>query len=248
VTAVRKTLVALASVALPLAAGCGPPDRSGEPEGAAMRPERERMVDHIEAYGMDDATVLEALRRVPRHEFVPPRLSGLAYADRPLPIGEGQTISQPYIVGLMTQVLDLQPTDELLEVGTGPGYQAAVLAEIVAEVYTIEIIGSLARRAEATLARLGYKNVHVRVGDGYRGWPEKAPFDAVIVTAAPDHVPEPLKQQLAVGARLVLPVGDRDQELLLITRTPDGFEEERLTAVRFVPMTGEAMSRPSRRR
>jgi protein-L-isoaspartate(D-aspartate) O-methyltransferase len=202
---------------------------------------RERMVrEQIAARGIDDPRVLEAMRRVPRHEFVPLQSRDHAYADGPLPIGQGQTISQPYIVALMTDVLKLSGGERVLEVGTGSGYQAAVLAEMGVDVYSIEIVPELAERARADLERLGYGKVHVRTGDGYRGWPEAAPFAAIIVTAAPDHVPEPLVDQLAVGGRMVLPVGRWLQELMLITREEDGIHRERLTGVRFVPMRGEA--------
>jgi len=202
---------------------------------------RERMVERqIEARGVKDKLVLKALRKVPRHELVPERHRALSYSDQPLPIGEQQTISQPYIVAYMTERLKLKGGEKVLEVGTGSGYQAAVLAEICKEVYTIEIIKTLAERAEKDLKRLGYKNIFVKAGDGYRGWPDKAPFDAIIVTAAPDHVPQPLVKQLAVGGRLIIPVGDFFQELILITRDKDGVQQKRLIGVRFVPMTGEA--------
>jgi len=209
---------------------------------AARAAEREAMVrDQVAARGVRDERVLAALRRVPRHELVPEAYRAEAYSDGPLPIGEGQTISQPYIVAFMTEQLRLQPEDRVLEVGTGSGYQAAVLAELAAEVYTIEIVPSLAERAAVDLKRLGYDAVHVREGDGYRGWPEHAPFDAVIVTAAPDHVPQPLVDQLAPGGRMILPVGDDYQHLLLITRDMKGkLRERQLIPVRFVPMTGEA--------
>jgi protein-L-isoaspartate(D-aspartate) O-methyltransferase len=215
---------------------------AGADEYAAVR---DRMVRHtIEARGVRDSLVLAAMRAVPRHLFVPASARSRAYADHPLPIGAGQTISQPYIVALMTELLDIGPGDRVLEIGTGSGYQAAVLAEITDAVYSIEIIRILGRRAEAVLHRLGYDHVQVRIGDGYRGWPEQAPFDAVIVTAAPDHVPEPLVEQLAPGGRLVIPVGDRYQELLRITRREDGgVDQERIIPVRFVPMTGEAQER-----
>jgi protein-L-isoaspartate(D-aspartate) O-methyltransferase len=210
---------------------------SPDPTAAA----RERMVrDQIEARGVKDPRVLAAMRAVPRHELVPEQLRDHAYEDRPLPIGHGQTISQPYVVAFMTEELDLDPDDRVLEVGTGSGYQAAVLGRLAREVYSIEIVEPLAERAKADLARLGYSNVHVRAGDGYRGWPEHAPYDAIVVTAAPDHVPQPLIDQLAVGGRLVLPVGRGIQELVRITRDEQGLHEEHLIGVRFVPMTGEA--------
>jgi len=202
---------------------------------------RERMVrEQIAGRGILDPRVLAAVAHVPRHELVPVEMREQAYEDRPLPIGRGQTISQPYVVAYMTEQLRLRGDERVLEVGTGSGYQAAVLAELAREVYSIEIVPELGERARADLARLGYSNVHVRVGDGYRGWPEHAPFDAIIVTAAPGHVPQPLIDQLAVGGRLVLPVGDFEQELLRIERDATGIRREHLIGVRFVPMRGEA--------
>ena len=176
------------------------------------------VAEQIEARGIRTAGVLEAMRRVPRHRFVPPELEGEAYEDHPLRIGNGQTISQPYIVAYMTDALELEPSHKVLEIGTGSGYQAAVLAERVREVYTIEIVAELADRATRVLRDLGYANVHVRHGDGYAGWLEHAPFDAIMVTAAPDHVPEPLVQQLAPGGRMIIPVGKGNQELRLIRK------------------------------
>jgi protein-L-isoaspartate(D-aspartate) O-methyltransferase len=195
--------------------------------------------DGIADWGVKDPKVLEALRAVPRHCFVPEDYVDQAYENHPLPIGHGQTISQPFIVGLMTEALELEPDDLVLEVGTGSGYQAAVLAELVNEVHTIEIIEPLAQRAAQVLADLGYTGVHVHVGDGYFGLPEKAPFDAIIVTAAPDHVPPPLKAQLADGGRLVLPVGPVGgyQELWLVQRHGDTFTTTSLGPVSFVPLT-----------
>ncbi|MDX1517750.1 MAG: protein-L-isoaspartate(D-aspartate) O-methyltransferase [Woeseiaceae bacterium] len=187
-----------------------------------------------------DPKVREALRAVPRHLFIPERLHGFAYDNRPLPIGEGQTISQPYIVAMMTQLAALDDGDRVLEIGTGSGYQAAVLAEIAAQVYTIEIIDVLAERAAATLETLGYANVFVRAGDGYLGWPDRAPFDAILVTAAPETVPEPLIEQLAVGGRLVIPVGPegRTQSLKVLQKNEDGDVTTRdVLPVRFVPFT-----------
>jgi protein-L-isoaspartate(D-aspartate) O-methyltransferase len=184
--------------------------------------------------------VIAAMRKVPRHEFVPEAQRRHAYEDAPLPIGHRQTISQPYIVAIMAENAQIRPGAKVLEIGTGSGYGAAVLAELAKEVYTIEILDPLAVEAGKTLDRLGYGNVHVRSGDGYRGWPEEAPFDAIVVTAAPPEVPAPLKDQLKVGGKLVCPVGTRTQWLRVITRTPEGFVEEPLLQVRFVPMTGEA--------
>jgi protein-L-isoaspartate(D-aspartate) O-methyltransferase len=202
---------------------------------------RERMVSyHLAARGISDERVLEAMRNVPRHELVPDEMKGYAYADHPLPIGEDQTISQPYIVAFMTMHLQLEGDERVLEIGTGSGYQAAVLAELCAEVFSIEIIPALARRARNDLERLGYDNIHLRQGDGYRGWPEEAPFDAIIVTAAPDHIPQPLVDQLKVGGRMVLPLGSYFQELILVTREEEGVRHTPLSGVRFVPMTGEA--------
>jgi protein-L-isoaspartate(D-aspartate) O-methyltransferase len=202
---------------------------------------RDRMVaTQLETRGIRDARVLAAMRSVPRHEFVPAELAARAHDDTALPIGHEQTISQPYIVALMTELAAIRPDAKVLEIGTGSGYQAAVLAEVAKDVYSIEIVEPLARRAAATLRRLGYERVHLRTGDGYRGWPEAAPFDAVVVTAAPGRVPAPLLEQLAPGGRLVIPVGTRDQMLEVHRRTSTGIEVERTVPVRFVPMTGEA--------
>jgi len=194
----------------------------------------------IEARGVSDARVLAAMRRVPRHEFVPEELRAAAYEDRPLPIGHAQTISQPYIVAAMTELARIEPGSRVLEVGTGSGYQAAVVHEVAGAIHSIEIVEPLAKRASETLERLGYDAAQVRHGDGYRGWPEAAPFDAIIVTAAPKEVPQPLLEQLKEGGRLVIPVGNWDQHLEVHTRTPEGIRVERIFAVRFVPMTGRA--------
>ena len=202
---------------------------------------RQDMVDRqIRARGVNDPVVLEAMLKVKRHEFVTPGQEREAYDDSPLPIGEGQTISQPYIVALMTELARLTPDSKVLEIGTGSGYQAAVLAVIAKEVFTIEILEGLGTRAKERLSQLGYRNVHVRVADGYKGWPEAAPFDAVLVTAAPDHIPQPLIDQLKVGGRLVIPVGDFYQELEVVTKTESGIQRDKVIPVRFVPMTGEA--------
>ncbi len=206
---------------------------------------RARMVERqIAARGVRDERVLTAMRAVPRHRFVDARYAREAYADHPLPIGHNQTISQPDIDAYMTELLKLPPAARVLEVGTGCGYQAAVLGEIAREVFTIEIVEPLAACARATLADLEYDNVHVRHGDGYGGWPEKAPFDGIIVAAAPAHVPPALVEQLAPGGRLVIPVGEHDQEIRVITRTPHGPKEERLIPVRFVPLTRSPRNQP----
>jgi protein-L-isoaspartate(D-aspartate) O-methyltransferase len=202
---------------------------------------REHMVDdQIQGRDITDERVLAVMRRVPRHRFVPDKLQEVAYADRPLPIGHGQTISQPYIVALMTQLARPEPGSRALDIGTGSGYQAAVLAELVDHVYSIEILKPLADSADARLKELGYTNVDVRWGDGYKGWPEHAPFDVIIVAAAPDHVPQPLVDQLAAGGRMVIPVGEHYQELLLIEKDSEGRVHQRSVApVAFVPMTDQ---------
>lgn len=212
-----------------------PPVQAGE----AFAEQRDRMVrEQLAARGVRDPRVLAAMGRVPRHAFVPSVSQHLAYADTPLPIGHGQTISQPYIVAFMTEALEPKPADRVLEIGTGSGYQAAVLSGLVAAVYSIELVAPLAARAEAELRRQGCGNVQVRAGDGYRGWPEAAPFDAVIVTCAPEDVPRALVDQLKVGGRMIIPVGRAasGQELLLLRRTPQGLERRSVLPVRFVPM------------
>ena len=191
-----------------------------------------------------DKNVLDAMRTVPRHLFVPEEFREDAYRDGPLPIGHDQTISQPYIVAIMTQLLKIDSASKVLEIGTGSGYQAAVLAEISDSVYTIEIIPALGRHADSLLDSLGYRSVQVRVGDGYLGWPEAAPFDAVIVIAAAPKLPQPLLDQLKVGGRMVIPVGQFSQELMLITKNEEGVVKESVIPVRFVPMTGEIQKRP----
>lgn len=211
-------------------------------EGPDFVEARENMVTRqIEGRGISDPAVLAAMRRIPRHRFVPEDYLHQAYADHPLPIGYGQTISQPYIVAWMTELLELEPDFRVMEIGTGSGYQAAVLAEIVAEVYTIEIISELADSAEARLKDLGYDNVHVLRADGYWGWEEFAPFDAIIVTAAPDHLPLPLTQQLKDGSHLVLPIGPRGgyQSLWQFKREGEALVAREIAAVRFVPFTRE---------
>jgi protein-L-isoaspartate(D-aspartate) O-methyltransferase len=210
---------------------------------------RQRMVkEQLMSIGRDikDKRVLSAMSSVPRHEFVPEDHRQHAYDDRPLPIGYGQTISQPYVVAFMTEQLNPQPTDRILEIGSGSGYHAAVLSKLVSEVYTIEIVEPLAMRAEKDLQRLGFDNVKVRAGDGYKGWPEAAPFDAIIVTCAPDHVPEPLVEQLKEGGRMIIPVGAGwDQQLYLLDKKAGKIEQRAVLPVRFVPMTGESLKRQS---
>jgi protein-L-isoaspartate(D-aspartate) O-methyltransferase len=213
---------------------------------------RERMIREIESDTRAtaqftkrerlSAQVVDAMRKVQRHRFVPPALAASAYDNRPLPIGEGQTISQPFIVALMTDLIEPKRTDRVLEVGTGSGYQAAVLAECVDKVYTIEIVRLLGERATVLLRELGYDNVETRIGDGYKGWPEAAPFDAILVTAAPDHVPQPLVEQLKPGGRMVIPVGHQigGQDLLVVEKSADGRTIRRnVLPVRFVPLTRE---------
>ena len=195
--------------------------------------------EQIKARGVSQPEVLAAMEEVPRHRFVPEGYRDEAYADHPLPIGSGQTISQPYIVALMTELLELDGDDRVLEIGTGSGYHAAVLSRVAGEVYTIEILDGLGHRARGVLEDLDYENVEVRIGDGYRGWPEKAPFDGIILTAAPPKIPEPLLEQLKVGGKLVVPVGAFVQDLKVVTRTEDGYETRNVAPVRFVPMTGE---------
>jgi protein-L-isoaspartate(D-aspartate) O-methyltransferase len=220
------------------AGGCGqrPPPLSD------FAAQRQRMVERqLMTRGISDARVLAAMAKVPREEFIPADQRGDAYSDGPLPIGYGQTISQPYIVAFMTEQLRPKQSDRVLEIGTGSGYQAAILAELVSEVYSIEIVAPLAKNAEGTLQRLGYKNVHVKTGDGYKGWPEAAPFDAIIVTCAPDNVPQTLVAQLKDDGRMVIPVGDRfAQELYLLEKTNGQLKQSATLPVRFVPMVPEA--------
>ncbi len=235
----RGLIVALILGALTALAAAADDERAAE---------RQSMVETIEAHarsvgsGIGDAglgaRVLEALRSVPRHEFVPGEASHLAYIDRPLPIGLGQTISQPFIVALMTHLLQVKPDDRILEIGTGSGYQAAVLSQLAREVYSVEIVPELGRQAARTLSRLGYANVTTRIGDGYQGWPEHAPYDGIMVTAAPDHVPPALVAQLKPGGRLVIPVGALFQDLMVIAKAADGTTTStNIIPVRFVPLT-----------
>jgi protein-L-isoaspartate(D-aspartate) O-methyltransferase len=224
---------------------------SGGPAASAQGPDsdfeaaRAHLVERLRQDGIRDPRVLAAIGRVPRHLFVPTEQVAHAYEDRPLPIGHGQTISQPFIVALMTELADVRPGCRVLEIGTGSGYQAAVLAELGCDVYSIEILEPLAVEARERLARLGYRRVRVRTGDGYRGWPEEAPSDAIVITAAPPEIPDPVPPQLHVGGRLVAPVGGSglDQDLVVVVRTATGFERRTVLPVRFVPMTGEAQER-----
>ena len=202
---------------------------------------RKEMVEkQIRARGVKEPRVLDAMNRVERHLFVPQGLENVAYNDNPLTIGEGQTISQPYIVALMTELAEVRTSSKVLDVGTGSGYQTAVLCVLAGQVFSIEIIPSLAKAAEERLYSLGYENVKVRIGDGYQGWPEEAPFDAILVAAAAAHIPQPLVDQLKIGGRLVIPLGEYYQDLAVIRRTEKGTEQEKIIPVRFVPMTGEA--------
>ena len=222
------------------AAGCkGKMKREERPD--PYRAARERMVaNQLQARDITDERVLAAFRKVPRHAFVPAEYQNSAYGDFPLPIGEGQTISQPYMVALMTQLLKLKGTEKVLEVGTGSGYQAAILGELAAEVYTIELLSGLAETAEKRLDSLGYTNVHVKAGDGYLGWPEAAPFDGIIITCAPEKLPKPLVEQLAIGGRLVVPVGPQHtaQMLTIYTKQDTGLAKRYEGGCYFVPMRG----------
>lgn len=222
---------------------CGGSPQNGE----AYERTRAQLSAELRQEGIRDPRVLDAIGRVARHRFIPLSLQYAAYDNRALPIGEGQTISQPYVVAFMTEALQLCDAAKVLEIGTGSGYQAAILAEIAGQVYSVEIVPALARRASALLASLGYANVHVKVGDGYAGWPEEGPFDGIIVTAALPEVPRPLIEQLKPGGTLIAPVGERDrlQQLLRLTKKPDGsLQREALLPVVFVPMTGEVRRPP----
>jgi protein-L-isoaspartate(D-aspartate) O-methyltransferase len=217
--------------------GCG----QQTPTSAEFAAQRQRMVEQqLKARDIKDERVLAAMTKVPREEFVPADARPSAYEDGPLPIGYDQTISQPFVVAFMTEQLRPKPSDRVLEIGSGSGYQAAILGELVAEVYTIEIVEPLAKTAEATLQRLGYNNVHIKAGDGYKGWPEEAPFDAIIVTCAPEKVPQPLVDQLKDGGRMVIPVGERFAQQLYLLEKKNGQLKESVTLpVRFVPMLRE---------
>lgn len=228
-------VIILSAPPVPAASG-----RTGAPADSFAR-QRQQMVAHqLQSRGIGDDRVLRAMGTVPRHRFVPPDLRPMAYRDTPLPIGHKQTISQPYIVALMSDLLSVGSGDRVLEIGTGSGYQAAVLAEMGIDVFTIEIVPELGRRAMDTLQSLGYENIRVKIGDGYRGWVEHAPFDAIIVTCAPTRVPGPLKDQLAEGGRMVIPVGGKyDQRLLLLTKEKGAVRQKKVVDVRFVPMVDE---------
>lgn len=230
----RERTILVTMVGLTVLSGCPRPSDD-------MEKRRLEMVDRqILARGVKDPRVLDALKHVPRHLFVPAGESAQAYEDHPLPIGSGQTISQPYVVAFMTEQLRMTGKEKVLEIGTGSGYQTAVLARLAGKVFSIEIRPELAESAMKRLESLGIENVKVRAADGYRGWPEEAPFDAILVTAAPEAVPPPLLQQLAVGGRMVIPVGGFYQELKVIERTSSGFTEKSVLPVRFVPFVGEA--------
>lgn len=204
-----------------------------------LQTQRSQMVQQLREHGIQDEAVLQAMAKVPRHQFIAASQAHQAYRNSPLPIAHSQTISQPYIVAYMTEAAAIAPNAKVLEIGTGSGYQAAVLGEVAREVYTIEIIPELAARAGETLSNLGYKNVHGKTGNGYQGWTEHAPYDAIIVTAAPDHIPQALVNQLALNGRMVIPVGTQNQEMMVITKTRDRLIEQRTIPVRFVPMTGK---------
>ncbi|HEV8631338.1 MAG TPA: protein-L-isoaspartate(D-aspartate) O-methyltransferase [Thermoanaerobaculia bacterium] len=241
--------VALAAV-LTMGVGAMACDAQGDVVNAQIRDlwagaRRDMVEQQIRGRGVRQPEVLQAMESVPRHLFIPSEHRDQAYGDAPLPIGWGQTISQPYIVAKMTELLELDRHDKVLEIGTGSGYHAAVLSRVAGQVFTIEIIDELGRQARATLQQLGYENVHVRIGDGYKGWPEEAPFDAIILTAAPPRdPPQPLLDQLKMGGRMVVPVGSFVQDLLLLTKTPHGIEKRTVAPVRFVPMTGEVQKNP----
>jgi protein-L-isoaspartate(D-aspartate) O-methyltransferase len=230
----------LCAAILLTALACGVGVTGTQRASPAWDDERRRMVDEqLKARDIRDARVLDAMFKVPRHLFVPEPQRADAYTDSPLPIGHGQTISQPYIVAFMTQALNVGPGDRVLEIGTGSGYQAAVLSALAKTVYTIEIVAPLAERARETLTSLGYRNIQVRTGNGYLGWPEHAPYDRIMVTAAPDEVPTALVQQLKIGGLMAIPVGTVIQELRILRRTATGTETLRTLPVRFVPMTGK---------
>ena len=225
---------------VPILAACGASRAQDAPTEERWADARKAMVrDQLKGRDIKDPRVLAAMERVPRHLFVPDEYRSEAYRDHPLSIGYSQTISQPYIVAFMSQALDVRPEHKVLEIGTGSGYQAAVLGELAGEVYTIEIVEPLAASADRTLRQLGYKNIHVRAGNGYAGWPEHAPFDRIMVTAAPDEVPPALVEQLKIDGIMAIPVGTIEQELRIMRRTPNGMITMQTLPVRFVPMTGK---------
>ncbi len=251
-TRLKRSILLFALLCLPCYAivslSCSTSVTTQRASGAADEQKRERkfegqrirMVDEqIRSRGIESSAVLRAMRKIPRHRFVPAPLTDLAYSDRPLPIGLDQTISQPFIVAYMTEAAEISPKEKVLEIGTGSGYQAAVLGEIAREVYTIEIIPELGEQARRVLEELGYKNVHAKIGNGYEGWAEHAPYDAIVVTAAPDEVPQALIDQLAVNGKMVIPVGTTNQEMMVITKTRRGVVNRKTIPVRFVPMTGK---------
>jgi protein-L-isoaspartate(D-aspartate) O-methyltransferase len=239
--------LAAGSVLICYLAAMAPAPALAQDGPAEMAKRRREMVEaQIRSRGISDGRVLSAMGEVPRHLFVPEKDRAQAYEDYPLPIGSQQTISQPYIVALMTSLLDLSGGERVLEIGTGSGYQAAVLSRIAGEVYSIEILEPLSASARRTLDGLGYSNIHLRVGDGWAGWKEAAPFDGILVTAAPEKVPQPLIDQLKIGGKLVIPVGSFFQDLLVYTKTATGLEKRNVIPVRFVPMTGQAQKPPAR--
>jgi protein-L-isoaspartate(D-aspartate) O-methyltransferase len=239
----RRTSLLLVVLLFPLdsCAPAPPSEQIAGEETAAQdfAQQRRKLIDELRSQGVNSSTVLDAMLKVPRHKFVPSSQRHLAYQNRPLSIGHEQTISQPFIVGYMTEAASIAPGEKVLEIGTGSGYQAAVLAELAKEVYSIEIIPELAEGARTVLRELGYKNVQVKTGNGYEGWTEHAPFDAIVVTAAPDEVPQALVDQLALKGKMVIPVGTTFQEMVIITKNDTGVVERRTIPVRFVPMVGK---------
>jgi protein-L-isoaspartate(D-aspartate) O-methyltransferase len=237
-------LIILVILVVPLSAcifqtASGP---AASPSAQDYTQQKRQLIEELKEQGIKSQTVLDALSKVPRHLFVPAAQRHLAYENRPLPIGHEQTISQPFIVAYMSEAAEIAPGEKVLEIGTGSGYQAAVLAELAREVYTIEIIPALAAGASTLLREMGYRNVQVKTGNGYEGWPEHAPFDAIVVTAAPDEIPAALVEQLAMNGRMVVPVGTTHQEMVIISKNESGVVERRTIPVRFVPMTGKPRS------
>ncbi len=241
----RRALLVMLAILLACPMMASALDPKAQPPDPFVDLRREMVDQQIRRRQVSSPSVLRAMEEVPRHRFVPEPQRGSAYVDAPVPIGDGQTISQPYVVALMTELLELDADSKVLEIGTGSGYQAAVLSRIASKVYSIEIREGLGESARNLLEDLGYDNVEVRIGDGYKGWPEAAPFDGIIVTAAPERIPQPLVDQLRIGGKMVIPVGRFLQELLVITRTEDGIRTREVTGVRFVPMIGEVEKPPS---